>query len=82
MKQVSITLIALAMSFGQFHASARTDLLRETFQNVNGDPENLVTLDERQLDNPTGWTFTDAYAGPGYVVIKKGGTVTTPLLPG
>ena len=43
MKQVSITLIALAMSFGQFHASARTDLLRETFQNVNGDPENLVT---------------------------------------
>lgn len=82
MKQVSITLIALAMSFGQFHASARTDLLRETFQNVNGDPENLVTLDESQLDNPTGWTFTDAYAGPGYVVIKKGGTVTTPPVAG
>lgn len=82
MKQVSITLIALAMSFGQFHASARTDLLRETFQNVNGDPENLVTLDERQLDNPTGWTFTDAYAGPGYVVIKKAGLSPLPLLPG
>lgn len=75
-------LLVLAVGAGQAFASEREDLLVETFQNVNGSMEATIELDQSQLDNPSGWTFTDAYAGPQCVIIKKGGTVTTPPIAG
>lgn len=82
MKKLFTQLIALAVCFGQSFASERTDLLNETFRNVDGPMEATLPLDLSQLDNPEGWTFTNAFAGPQCVIIKKGGSVTTPPIPG
>lgn len=81
MKKVILSLVVLSIAAGQLLASERIDLLYETFQNVNGSMEATDPLDQSQLDNPVGWTFTNAYAGPQCVIIKKGGTVTTPPIP-
>lgn len=82
MRKAILSLAALTLGAMSLFASERTDMLNETFQNVNGSMEATVPLDQSQLDNPSGWTFTDAYAGPQCVIIKKGGTVTTPPIPG
>lgn len=81
MKKLILSLVALAIGIGQLFASEKIDLLNETFQNVNGSMEATDVLDQSQLDNPSGWTFTNAYAGPQCVIIKKGGSVTTPPIP-
>ena len=78
MKKITFSLIALALSVGQLFASPMQNLLNETFSNVNGSIEATDALDQSKLDNPSGWTFTKAYAGPQCVIIKKGGTITTP----
>lgn len=82
MNKVFFSLLVLAVGVGQAFASERIDLLTETFQNIDGTPEGTTALDLSQFDNPSGWTFTDAYAGPQCVIIKKGGTVTTPPIAG
>lgn len=81
MKRITLTVMAAAICLGQSLASDRIDLLYETFGNVNGSMEATQPLDPSQLDNPDGWTFTNAYAGPHRVIIKKGGTITTPAIP-
>ena len=81
MKKITFSLVVLAVSVGQLFASPRQNLLTETFSNVNGDIDQLEALDQSQLDNPSGWSFTNAYAGPQCVIIKKGGTITTPVIP-
>lgn len=78
MKKIITTIVAIALCTAQSYADERNMLLNETFRNVEGPIEATVALDQSQLDNPSGWTFTDAYAGPQCVIIKKGGTVTTP----
>ena len=62
-KLISILLVFVAYAEQAF-GSEREDLLVETFQNVNGTMEATTKLDTKQLDNPTGWTFTNAFAGP------------------
>ena len=81
MKKVILSLVAMAIGVVQLVANERSDLLNETFQNVNGTMEATEVLDPQQLDNPSGWTFTNTYAGPQCIIIKKGGSVTTPPLP-
>lgn len=53
-------------------------MMNETFSNVAGNESATAEIITSQLDNPEGWSFTDAYAGPGFIVVKKGGSVTTP----
>lgn len=72
MKKVILSLVVLSIAAGQLLASERIDLLYETFQNINGSMEATDPLDQSQLDNPVGWTFTNAYAGPQCVIIKRG----------
>lgn len=82
MNKLIALLLVSAVGTWQAFASGREDLLVETFQNVNGVLEATTPLDQSQFDNPEGWTFTNAYAGPQCVIIKKGGTVTTPPIAG
>ncbi|MCH5220861.1 MAG: leucine-rich repeat protein [Muribaculaceae bacterium] len=81
MKKVIFSLVVLAISVGQLFASERLNLLTETFRNVNGSIESTDALDQSELDNPSGWTFTNVYAGPECIIIKKGGSITTPVVP-
>ena len=62
MKKVILSLVAMAIGVVQLLASERSYLLNETFQNVNGTMEATEVLDQQQLDNTSGWTFTNAYA--------------------
>lgn len=78
MKKIILSLVVLAAAVVQLSASERTDLLNETFLNVNGPMEATDVINQSQLDNPSGWSFTNAYAGPQCVIIKKGGSITTP----
>ena len=78
MNKLIISLILLTCMVGQSFANERVDMLVETFGKVAGSDEATEEINTSQLDNPDGWTFTKAYAGPGCVIIKKGGTVTTP----
>lgn len=80
MKKILIAIVAIVSCMAQSYADERAKLLTETFSKVDGSMEATVTLDQSQLDNPSGWTFTDAYAGPQCVIIKKGGSVTTPTV--
>lgn len=82
MKKIILSLVALAVGVVQLLASERIDLLNETFRNVNGTMEATQPHDPTQFDNTEGWTFTNAFAGPQCIIIKKGGTVTTPPVPG
>lgn len=67
-----------------YHGEAkgeRITLLNETFTNVSGNSDGTSELKTSQLDNPTGWNFSNAYAGNGFVIIKAGGSVTLPAIP-
>lgn len=64
------------------YASKQVDLLIEKFTNVHGSREATDPIDQSQFDNPSGWTFTNAYAGPECIIIKKGGSITTPPIEG
>lgn len=33
------------------------------------------------MDNPSGWTFDNVYAGEGNLIIKEGGSITLPVIP-
>ncbi|MCH5216535.1 MAG: leucine-rich repeat protein [Muribaculaceae bacterium] len=81
MKKVTLLLVLLAISIGQLFASERLNLLNETFKNVDGSMEATDAIDQSKFDNPSGWTFTNAFAGPQCVIIKKGGSITTPPIP-
>ena len=82
MKKVFFSLVVLAISAGgQLFASERLNLLNETFHNVNGQIDKLEAVDQSKFDNPSGWAFTNAYAGPECIIIKKGGSITTPVIP-
>lgn len=78
MKQTFLMLL-LAMGIS-FPVLANDYLLQETFSNVTGSDESPSALDQSQFDNPTGWTFTNAFAGKGGVILKKGGTITLPAV--
>ena len=69
MKKVILSLVAMTIGVVQLLANERSDLLNETFQNVNGTMEATEVLDPQQLVNPSGWTFTNAYAGPQCIII-------------
>lgn len=77
MKRLLIPLLALGLLLAPVRAQKHY-LLNETFQNVTGDGTGEIV--PSQLDHPEGWTFTDAYAHNGAVIVRKGGTVTTPPL--
>ena len=81
MKKVIISLFVLTISVGQIFATERLNLLTETFGNVDGSIEATDALDQSKFDNPSGWSFTNAYAGPQCIIIKKGGSITTPVIP-
>lgn len=78
MRKIFATISVLVLGSGQIFAADISMPFNETFGNVTGSPEATTPLDMSKLDNPAGWTFTDAFAGPQCVIIKKGGTVTTP----
>lgn len=78
MRKIFATISVLVLGSGQIFAADILMPFNETFGNVTGSPEATTPLDMSKLDNPGGWTFTDAFAGPQCVIIKKGGTVTTP----
>lgn len=77
MKRFLPIMLVLAMGTGQAY-SMENVLFNESFANVEGSEEGTTVLDQSQLDNPSGWTFSEAYGGPGYLIIKKGGSVTVP----
>ena len=81
MKKLIFSLVVCIFGVGQLFASPRQNLLTETFRNVEGGIEGTDAIDQTKFDNPSGWTFTDAYAGPECVIIKKGGSITTPVIP-
>ena len=81
MKKLIFSLVVLTIGIGQLFASERLNLLNETFSNVDGSMEATETLDQSKFDNPSGWTFTNAFAGPQCIIIKKGGSITTPAIP-
>lgn len=81
MKKFLLILSVLAICAGQAKAD-RERLFWESFKNVGGNDEGTIPIDMSKLDNPTGWTFTNAYAGPQYLIIKEGGTVTVPSVDG
>lgn len=56
-------------------------LFEETFQNVVGTSDGKTKLNPSQLDNPSGWTFDNVYAGEGNLIIKEGGSITLPVIP-
>lgn len=81
MKHILFSLLALAISIGQSYASDRIDLLNETFSYVNGSEFATNAVSTSDFDNPSlDWSFTNAYAGPKCIIIKKGGSFTTPPL--
>ncbi len=73
-------LVGLICVIGHVSASERQNLLNETFQQVTGSDDATSPLNATKF-GLDGWSFTSAYAGPECVIIKKGGTVTTPALP-
>lgn len=81
MKKVIFSIVVLALSIGQLFASERLDLLNETFRNVDGSMEATDDVDQSKFDNSTGWSFSNAFAGPECIIIKKGGSITTPAIP-
>ncbi|MDE7442929.1 MAG: hypothetical protein K2M65_02070 [Muribaculaceae bacterium] len=78
MKKLILFLLVSVLCAGSVLANGRINLLDEQFSKVNGDIDNLKPADDSQFDNPDGWSLTGAYAGQGSVILKKGGTITTP----
>lgn len=62
-------------------AEGRDLLFKETFENVVGTSDGKTKLNPSQLDNPSGWTFDNVYAGEGNLIIKEGGSITLPMIP-
>lgn len=62
-------------------AEERDLLFKETFENVVGTSDGKTKLNPSQLDNPSGWTFDNVYAGEGNLIIKEGGSITLPVIP-
>ena len=81
MKKLLFSLLVAFLCFEQAKAAEPEKLFVEIFANVTGEPDGSTAIDPAQLDNPEGWTFNDAYAGPGFIIIKKGGSVTLPAIP-
>lgn len=77
-RKIILTMMVLLVGIGSVFAQSIP--FNETFEYVKGDDSGTMPLDENQLDNPNGWTFVDAFAGPQCVIIKKGGSVTLPAL--
>lgn len=57
------------------------DLFNESFSQVKGSENGTIALEPSQLDNPEGWTFDKVYAGESSIIVKKGGTITLPVVP-
>lgn len=56
-------------------------LLHENFSNFHYDEGNLEPADTKVLfNNPDGWTLNEVYAGSEGLIIKMGGSITTPPL--
>lgn len=62
-------------------AEGRELLFEETFEKVVGTSDGKTKLNPSQLDNPSGWTFDNVYAGEGNLIIKEGGSITLPVIP-
>lgn len=62
-------------------AEGRDLLFEETFEKVVGTSDGKTKLNPSQLDNPSGWTFDNVYAGEGNLIIKEGGSITLPEIP-
>lgn len=62
-------------------AEGRDLLFKETYENVVGTSDGKTKLNPSQLDNPSGWTFDNVYAGEGNLIIKEGGSITLPVIP-
>lgn len=61
-------------------AEGRDLLFEETFEKVVGTSDGKTKLNPSQLDNPSGWTFDNVYAGEGNLIIKEGGSITLPVI--
>lgn len=81
MKKLLFPLLAAILCVAQAKASGPENVFLETFANVTGERDGSTAIDISKFDNPDGWTFKDAYAGPECIIIKKGGSVTLPAIP-
>lgn len=57
-------------------------LLNERFSIVHSDEGYLEPVDQNIFDYSGGWILNDVYGGTEGVIIKKGGSITTPPLKG
>lgn len=74
-------IMALFAIVASMYLHAQETLLWESFGNVHGSDESPSALDQSQFDNPSGWAFTNAFAGSKGIIIKKGGSITLPAIP-
>lgn len=75
-KTLAIALIPVLIS------EAQTTVFNETFQNVTGSEENPALASMADFDNPAGWELNGIYAGPGYLLLEKGSSITLPAIDG
>lgn len=83
MRRIKLILFLFLFCIGIQPALAEgSDLLfEETFEKVVGTSDGKTKLNPSQLDNPSGWTFDNVYAGEGNLIIKEGGSITLPVIP-
>lgn len=83
MRRIKLILFLFLLCIGIQPALAEEGgaLFEETFQNVVGTSDGKTKLNPSQLDNPSGWTFDNVYAGEGNLIIKEGGSITLPVIP-
>lgn len=83
MRRIKIILFLFLFCIGIQPALAegRDLLFEETFEKVVGTSDGKTKLNPSQLDNPSGWTFDNVYAGEGNLIIKEGGSITLPVIP-
>lgn len=66
---------------GIIQVTAQNYLFQERFSQVSGSDDGTIPLDPTQLDHPEGWTFDQVYAGKSSIIVKKGGSITLPVIP-
>ena len=83
MKRFNLLLAILSLCIGYASAggagSTGAFVLYQNFQITDSYTSN--PFDPSKYAELEGWDFTNAFEGPGCVIIKKGGTMTTPCVP-
>ncbi|MDE6368002.1 MAG: chitobiase/beta-hexosaminidase C-terminal domain-containing protein [Muribaculaceae bacterium] len=82
MKKLMFTLLVAILCVALAKAAEPENLFVETFANVSGEIDDSTPVDVSKFDNPDGWTFDNVFAGLECIIIKEGGSVTLPAVPG